>query len=261
MPMNPNEILAFMNGFYGYGNPAAALWFIGYEERGVESEREARIDQWLQMPLPRKFVDVHTYHEALGLMTHLDANARYQRTWGQLSRLTKAALGEPLATLQAVKDYQGNHLGRALGDTLLTELFPLPNRSTNTWIWEDQTCAALPYLQNRPAYELAAFDGAPQPNVLHSRAAGLQEMIAADDGPSVVVAYGLQAYRNDLFGGDWTGPVIVGGVGYHHKMLGETLVVSCVHPNYRRRGQNGNPGVAATNAYFSAIGTFVSQYL
>ncbi|MBC8136283.1 MAG: hypothetical protein H8F28_10385 [Fibrella sp.] len=46
MALNNDQTQEFCNGFLGYGNLSAPLWFIGMEEGGGKSESEiaARLD-------------------------------------------------------------------------------------------------------------------------------------------------------------------------------------------------------------------------
>lgn len=143
-------LLAFMHGFYGYGSYAGAYWLVGMEEGGGSSFAEItrRLSLWNQMGR-RELLDVAAFHIKLGLPEYFTNPVKLQGTWNKLSRLVLSAGGQEVS-LEAVRQYQKDHVGRNSGDTCLVELLPLPSPSSATWLYAQHT--DLPILKSREAY-------------------------------------------------------------------------------------------------------------
>lgn len=114
--------------FEGYGNKRAPYWFIGMEEGGgsiAELEKRVRLYNTVEY--------LHSSPAKIGLTTKY----LHVPTWRVMSKLVMALNGEPdwQETARA-RDYQANKLGRADGDTFLTELMPLPARSIGVWPYD-----------------------------------------------------------------------------------------------------------------------------
>ena len=110
--------------FQGYGRKAAPYWFIGMEEGGGSLE-ELRKRAGSFNPVE----DLYAAHKKIGFSMH-----RHVPTWRVMSKLIMAMQGTSgWEETSSAREYQATRLGRADGDTFLTELLPLPSRSTGVW--------------------------------------------------------------------------------------------------------------------------------
>jgi|SRR6185436_13412258 len=93
--IDPDRVLAYMHGFYGYGTYAAKYWFIGLEEGGATSGSDLtrRIDVWHTLG-GLEIEDLYAFHEALGSVSWFGATAKRQATW---ARLVRAAIDQQSA--------------------------------------------------------------------------------------------------------------------------------------------------------------------
>lgn len=125
--------------FIGYGRLETPLWFLGMEE-GIGGQ--AGLAQVEQNILTRaahfqSVEDLATSHD------HFDYDVRVQNkfthVWLWMAKLTRALLHQASdwQDVQQAKDYIRTKLGRANGETLLTELLPLPALGLGHWIYED----------------------------------------------------------------------------------------------------------------------------
>jgi len=171
---------AFIQGFFGYGNPAGKLWFIGMEEGGGDSlpEVQQRLKVWHDLGTPA-IADLAEFHRRLGMPEFFQDPVKRQHTWTSLIRVVLAAIGQPVE-LPAVKNYQRDCLGRANGETCLVELLPLPSPNTGTWHYPQWS--KLAYLQSRELYGKAVLPG---------RIESLRKLMAKYRPPAVV-CYGVR---------------------------------------------------------------------
>ena len=124
-------IEAFMDGFYGYGNPLGDYWLVGKEEGGGSSVEQIRkrLRAWQDADQPA-FVDVAEYHRDIGLPEFFcwgagkDGMPKLQPTWHRLIRVLLTATTGNAPTEQEIYRYQVEKLGRSEGETCLAELFP-----------------------------------------------------------------------------------------------------------------------------------------
>lgn len=237
--LNTELLKQFMEGFYGYGNPEAAFWFIGKEEHsdGTPKDIQKRIQQWHNRG-KHPFEDLRDYHHNIGKFKHFGENAPLQATWKQLIRIYLTATGQE-AGLRKILDYQKDCLGDPNGNICLSELLPLPNPLAGKWSYSGIT--DLDYLQKRSTYkkECARW-----------RAEQIARMIQRSHRPKVVVFYSTKEY----YQGWWE---VISGVGF--KRLGreeiyvahkpQTLFVITKHPV--------QPGVS--NEYFENVGRFIQS--
>jgi hypothetical protein len=139
-PIRPEPALlaAFLRGFFGYGNPAAPLWFVGMEEGceardelGIRAESVRRMMAW-EARGRRVVDDLRGYHEHIGVIRHFNADAPLQATWRGLMRVRSEALGqEPGA--DDLRQHQISGWGGQGGDCCLLELFPLAKPKRASW--------------------------------------------------------------------------------------------------------------------------------
>jgi hypothetical protein len=112
--------------FEGYGSKTAPYWFLGIEEGGGSIE-QLRVRA-------RLFAPVEDLCSALSKLGLVEMMHRHVPTWRVMSKLIMAMQGTSgWEETSSAREYQATRLGRADGDTFLTELLPLPSRSTGVW--------------------------------------------------------------------------------------------------------------------------------
>ena len=119
--MRLDAAVAKLLQFKGYGNPAGPFWFVGIEERG-----SGTIDDLRTRAAFHEIEDLALVHSSppLGPVTSLIP------TWATMSKIVLRLSGEPRwHDRELVLQYQVKKLGRLRGETLLTELLPLPKPS------------------------------------------------------------------------------------------------------------------------------------
>jgi hypothetical protein len=186
-----SEILGnFIESFFGYGNLAAPLWFIGMEEGGGNTAKEIqeRLRTWNERGR-RQIEDVAEFHCAFGKGELFLANAPIQRTWQRLIRTVFAVRGFPPNTEQ-MRQFQIASFARINSCVASLELLPLPSPRTSVWNYgpgqgdPPKPWTNLDYLQKRSDYRR---------HVLRNRIAGLRRMIQEHE-PRAVLFYG-DSYR------------------------------------------------------------------
>ncbi len=227
----------FTRGFYGYGDYSARYWFVGMEEGGGNTFDEImrRLNAWATRG-KRELEDVAEYHHAVGITYLFNRRPKIQRTWNKLIRIVLSSQGLTPTTEQ-VREYQRDRLGRPGGETCLTELLPLPSRSTQSWFYASHS--RLPYLANRETYRQTC---------LPWRMNHLRERIR-EHHPPVVVFYGFdyRKYWEEMAGIEFSfeEPGILLGSN------SGSLFVIVKHPVAR----------GMTNAYFHQVGGIVAAWL
>ncbi|MBD2439921.1 hypothetical protein [Nostoc sp. FACHB-110] len=137
--------------FYGYGNYKGNYWFIGMEEAGGDfKDINNRINIWAKRS-HREIDDVAEYHIDIGWPAGFQSGAAIQPTWKGLIRAVLSAKGKENITVEDIRKYQINELGRKDNETCLLELLPLPSPSLKHWIFKHHT--KLTYLSDRAAFE------------------------------------------------------------------------------------------------------------
>ncbi len=152
--LNSDDLSAFIDGFFGYGNLAAPLWFVGMEEGGGTSADEIRrrLAAWQRCERPA-LADLALFHRSFGAGHLFEKGARTQRTWKELIRIALMIEGR-VADNASIGAHQVDGFGRIDGPVALLELLPLPKPSIKSWPYAHWTCArALPYLQKRKWYQ------------------------------------------------------------------------------------------------------------
>ena len=141
----------YLATFAGYGNRAAAVWFIGMEEGGGRDvdELQRRLSAWDargRQPLE----DLSAFHRAFGEHRYFTPPFRLQPTWKALTRTLLAWQGlEP--TDARIREVQSTELGSTHGQSTVAELFPLPARSVRAWPYES-LATVRPELAAREQY-------------------------------------------------------------------------------------------------------------
>ena len=125
-----NKELDHLLNFIGYGRLDAPVWFIGMEEAGGgEDNLRARLNF-------RQVEDNYEAHKILGILKHHEGKKVIQRTWRGMCYIMLCLEGkEP--EREAIRHYQADLLGRYKGNTLLTELLPIPKPKTGSWGYEE----------------------------------------------------------------------------------------------------------------------------
>ena len=143
----------FMDGFFGYGDLEAPIWFIGMEEGGGNSLEEInkRLETWKKLG-ETVTMDMYEFHREINDLKFFNGSniARLQPTWAKLIRFILSHEKEVI-NIAKVKDFQITRLGRYKSKTCLLELMPLPSPSINQWIYNKIT--KIPELQNRQIYK------------------------------------------------------------------------------------------------------------
>lgn len=144
-------LLAFISGFYGYGNYRAKYWFVGMEERGGELQKDIvqRLNAWDRRGR-NELEDVVDYHREIGITHHFSEHAVLQPTWNKIIRVLLSIEGREPTTAD-IKDYQKNQLARTNGKSCLIELLPLPSPKANLWLHYSKY-SRLPFLKSRDDY-------------------------------------------------------------------------------------------------------------
>lgn len=171
----------YMAAFYGYGSYGAKIWLVGMEEGGGASAAEitARLGSWVAGG-KKELDDVGEFHQRTGLYElykWFEPSPPYQRTWGKTLKILLYSQGVAVS-LEAVKHFQGNRLGRLTGDCCILELLPLPSPSKQDWHYDKWT--TLSQLKSRRTYEMAWQT---------RRASHIHERIQ-EHGPRLVLFYG-----------------------------------------------------------------------
>lgn len=135
----PEDTFTKLCKFIGYGNLEAPVWFIGPEERLLE-ETEEQIVQHLE--IRRRFKPVEclrgVHVRKLKELTCPGLEPKLQGTWKRMCWIMLWLENrDPTSNRPDVLDYQTCQLGVTGGRTLLTELLPLPKKSTRPCDWPD----------------------------------------------------------------------------------------------------------------------------
>jgi hypothetical protein len=139
MKRPPEDTFTKLCKFIGYGNLEAPVWFIGPEERLLE-ETEEQIVQHLE--IRRRFKPVEclrgVHVRKLKELTCPGLEPKLQGTWKRMCWIMLWLENrDPTKNRLDVLDYQTCQLGVTGGRTLLTELLPLPKKSTRPCDWPD----------------------------------------------------------------------------------------------------------------------------
>lgn len=234
--VDDKAVEAFIDGFFGYGNWAAPIWFVGMEEGGGATIAEAgrRIETW-RLRGKLDLEDLVEYHHAIGITKHLGSQPALQPTWSKLVHLVLEMNGHE-ATDERVRAFQATKLGRRGGSSALIELLPLPSPGIEHWIYGDAT--TIPYLSSRDRYRV---------HVVRHRIAAIRERISTHF-PRVVVFLGLSyaPYWTQIAGVPLSP---VRGDEFISATMAQTTFVIVKHPTAR----------GVTNALFRTIGTTLRQ--
>ena len=143
---------AYIKSFLGYGNRMAKFWLIGMEEGGADQFEKVYNDiaEW-KCNGAKEFSDIL---EGINKENCSPDAKKYffdnpvviQKTWNKLIRLL-LTIDHDIKSINEIREFQKNQLGKNDGDNALIEFFPLPNVSITDWIYEGKT--SLKFLKNR----------------------------------------------------------------------------------------------------------------
>jgi hypothetical protein len=167
--MNIDESLLtrYMEGFIGFGDLEAKYWFIGIEQGGGKdcAELAKRLKTWNDLGRGEA-VDLKAYCSGLyGNENRFHcSNPEIQCTW---KAMIQVVLGtrRPAVPRHEIEKYQKESLGRAGGEILLADFFPLPCSTMKAWIYAN--CSSLDYLLTKRAYRKKMRPG--RRTLLHER--------------------------------------------------------------------------------------------
>jgi len=230
----------FIRTFYGYGDYQGPYWFVGMEEGGGNTLAaiRRRITLWQQRGR-HELEDVAGYHLALDYPWYFTSPTIVQPTWNKLIRMVLSA-SQPDVSLDQVKAYQREALGRWHHETCLLELLPLPSPSTGNWLYE--AFATVPGLGTRQTY---------RETYARQRADHLRERIRQHH-PATVVFYSVNAWYLEW----WRAIANVDlevrqmdGVDYHVGSDAHTRYLVVHHPASR----------GITHNYYHGLGRLMGQ--
>lgn len=174
-----------IEGFIGFGNPNAAVVFLGMEE-GLR--RDADLQQDLESRAKfSAYMDLYEAQLTLGgPRRYFGISPVTQKTWRPMCDLMLRRSGEREPTLEKRVRYQANQLGRTSGHTLLCELLPYPHSDTKQWLY-----AKYGRFARRRDFERTMI---PQRQELLRTA-------FSEHRPELIIAYGKAnwSYYKDLF--------------------------------------------------------------
>ncbi|MBN1618387.1 hypothetical protein JW887_03530, partial [Candidatus Dojkabacteria bacterium] len=226
----------FIATFYGSGNYSGDYWFVGMEEGGGNTLERVllRLGAWRELG-ETELVDIYEFHIRINYPEYFNNPVKLQRTWMQQARIILASQGKP-TSVEHVRAYQRDIIGRKSSETCLLELLPLPSPSTRVWNYGQWS--NLSYLRNREVYRKYCIPW--RCKHIHSR--------IRVNKPALVVFVGKSYY-----------PYWQQVAGNHVKfreingfMFGsseETNLIISKHPATR----------GVSNAYFEEIGSFCSS--
>jgi hypothetical protein len=165
--------------FLGYGTLAAPFWFLGMEE-GTAGAQEVQHNIQIRLKAFTPMMDLATAHNAAHLNRPMDAQTRFTSVWMFMAKIVRALRGETdWQDSAAAKRYVREQLGRADGETFLTELLPLPKPNAGAWL-SDYTA----WYPTRSDYEQS---------VLPQRKALLKQLLR-EHRPQYLLCYGRVNY-------------------------------------------------------------------
>ena len=141
MALPIDKLRAYCEGFLGYGNPEAPVWYVGMEEYGGKTEDEvlARIRAWNDrgqhlIEDMRGFCRDSQYPP---LVRYASTSAPRSPTWCALIEDRWAIDGRADIANDEVLKHQQTQWLAPKGDTCLVNLMPLPSPDTKTWNYAD----------------------------------------------------------------------------------------------------------------------------
>ena len=188
--------LEVLEGFIGYGKLNAEIIFFGIEEAGGGYENlkmRFSMDKY-------EYLDCKRFHlDNLKKTDYHNENEKYsvklQPVWGFMSYLMLRYKGHSKKEIldnrrQLLREYQNNRLGTTneKGETLLTELFPIPCDSDKIWGTKNESYTKIiPQYKSKKDY---------RESILLKRKKKFQNLINSTDfSASVIICYGKRNWK------------------------------------------------------------------
>jgi len=148
--------------FVGYGRLDAPVVFIGMEE-GLADEAGLENDLLLRSRFS-PVMDLKKAHEGIVDGDSLFSESpRRQPTWRVMADLMLHYEGKTFSDAEerssARRAYRAQRLGRADGDSLLTELLPYPHRNVGSWLYRERFDDREAYVAKMLPKRLSLLDG------------------------------------------------------------------------------------------------------
>jgi len=235
MTLESSLLLKYADTFYGYGNYAGPIWFIGLEEGGGDNFEEVadKVTLWDTRGAAEIDDLRQHHHNSAPTSPWFRRYAKLQRTWARLIRVLLAD-SETSPSRDQLLSYQREHLGRSDSDHCLLELFPLPSPRNEVFTYAKHF--TLDHLQSRKKYELYY---APR------RIKHIQQRID-EYRPPCVVLYGLKVHRWwEQHAGTQLRQSQEPGICIARR--GDTHFVAVEHP----------VAYGVPNAYFDSVGKYI----
>ena len=181
----------WIDNFYGYGAWEAKIWFVGYEDGGVDLPQEVaqRLDYFYDQP-SKSLCDIRKLYRQVafnaggpraGLFKNLfdyrfGSDAMLHGAWKNLIGFVHGYRNKKLPDLL---EYQRNSF--ATTSEALIQLYPLPSPHNHAWYYAWLDLPQLGFLKSRPLYEEYVYQSRMQ-SILHN---------IRVYKPEVVVMYGM----------------------------------------------------------------------
>jgi hypothetical protein len=126
-----------IEGFIGFGRRDAPVVFVGMEE-GLKDAGALDEDLLIRSGYATPVMDLKEAHRGIaGTERYFDPDfAPRQPTWRVMADLMLRRAGNLSPNSDDRRRYRALHLGRAHGDTLLTELLPYPHPKASDWLYK-----------------------------------------------------------------------------------------------------------------------------
>jgi hypothetical protein len=126
-----------IEGFVGFGRADAPVVFIGMEE-GLKDAEALDEDLAIRSRYEQPIMDLKEAHLGIvGMEKYFDPDrAPRQPTWRVMADLMLRRHGNDSPTRVDRRGYRALHLGRAHGDSLLTDLLPYPHPKRSDWLYK-----------------------------------------------------------------------------------------------------------------------------
>ena len=234
--LSPSEIGRIV-GFLGYGRPSARVWFVGIEEGLAKMNSNEAIENLKARATFEEVMDLRDAHIRLkekGKYIDMEVNPPHTQVWQYMAKIMRACSGhKDWANLKAADEYVRYKLGRADGETFLTELSPFPSKKVGGKIgtkkWKELFKELDPELEDK----------------LERRKNRLKEVLT-ENASSLIICYGTKWAKDfaDALGVQWQAispKVSIGaggrylllpflGVGHiSHQLIEELLQQGCLN--------------------------------
>jgi hypothetical protein len=135
------EEISRIVAFLGYGNPSAPVWFVGIEEglgnmNSAETLKNLKARGRFESTMDLR--DAHLLLEEGGQPIEIQNKRNFTPVWEYMSKIMLARSGKSKSewqNLEAVRQHVRHKLGRANGETFLTELSPIPSKKASDKTW------------------------------------------------------------------------------------------------------------------------------